>query len=76
MVQDSASYKMADYRKDDRVSGVGSFIFFTSLSKPTSGFHNSFSEVKWLKDEPDKSPLRISVVSNARELASTTLYAS
>ena len=76
MVQDSASNKMADCRMDDRVSDVGSFIFFTSLSKPTSSFHNSFSEVKWLKDEPDKSPPSTSTVSNARELVSTSLYDS
>jgi hypothetical protein len=76
MAQDSASNKMSDCRMDDRVSGVGSFIFFTSLSKPTSGLHNSFSEVKWLKDEPDKSPPSTSMVSNACELVSTPLYDS
>jgi len=76
MVQGSASNKMADYQMDDRESGVANFIFFTSLSKPTSGFHSSFSEVKWLKDEPDKSPPSTSMVSNARGLASTSLYTS
>jgi len=76
MARDNPSNKMVDYRIDDRVSGVESFIFFTSLSKPTSGFHSSFSEVKWLKDEPEKSPPGISTVSNAHGLASTTLYAS
>ena len=58
---------------DDRVSGVGGFIFFISLSKPTSGFHSSCSEVKCLKDEPDKSLPSTSMVSNVREFVSIPL---